>query len=57
MVNNQDKNPITFEQIAYTNMIQIEAIQNILIRKGIYTRDELMQEVAKVGADMGKKQN
>ena len=49
--------PISFEQIAYTNMIQIEAMTNILIEKGICTRDELLKEVQRVGAELGKKQN
>ena len=39
------KQPITFEQIAYTNMIQIEALTNILIEKGICIREEILKEV------------
>jgi len=52
-----DDQPISLEQIAYTNTIQIEAITRILVAKGICTHEELLQEVAKVGAEMGKKQN
>lgn len=39
---------LTVEQMSLTNAICIEAIVNLLIRKGICTREEALEEVRRV---------
>jgi|GEM_PF-3209917 hypothetical protein len=39
---------LTVEQMSLTNAICIEALVNLLIRKGICTREEALEEVKRV---------
>jgi hypothetical protein len=43
-----DSQKISFEDISFTNMLQVEALLLLLIRKGIITKDEYQLEVEKV---------
>ncbi len=36
---------VTFEEIAYSNMLSIEAIVNLLIRKEMLTQEEIIEEI------------
>ena len=36
---------VTFEEIAYSNMLSIEAIVNLLIRKELLTQEEILEEI------------
>ncbi|WP_045221520.1 hypothetical protein [Desulfonatronum thioautotrophicum] len=38
----------SFEDISYTNMLQVEALLLLLIKKGIITKEEYQQEVEEV---------
>ncbi len=39
---------VTIDELAVSNMISIEAVVNVLMAKGIVTKDELMEEVRKL---------
>ena len=39
---------ISFEDISFSNMLQVEALLLLLIKKGIITKGEYQQEVEKV---------
>ena len=43
-----------FKQVLLSEVIQHEALINILERKGILTRGELLEEVKKIAAKMPK---
>jgi hypothetical protein len=42
----------SFEDVSYTNMLHVEALLLILIRKGIITKEEYQREVEKVHRDI-----
>ena len=48
---------ISFEELAYTNMIQIEALANMLVQKNICTKEELIEEVKKIKVDQELKRS
>ena len=48
-------NIVTTEELLVSNMLEIQAIIRILVKKGITTEDEIMQEVVKLKQEMDKK--
>ena len=51
-----DKNQlISYDELLTTQMLQIEGIVRILIKKGIATEDELLQEVKTLKIEMAEK--
>lgn len=46
---------IQIEELAYSNMIQHEALMNLLIRKGIVTKKEYFDEIGVVTKEMKSK--
>ena len=42
------KEVVTFEELLMSNMYEQEAIINILIRKGIITREEVLEEIKRL---------
>jgi len=46
---------LTAEQVSYTNTISIEAIVNILVKKGISTQEEILEEVKRLGEEGRKR--
>ena len=51
-----DKNQlISNDEILISNMLEIEAIIQILERKGITTKDEIMEEIKKLPVEMDEK--
>ncbi len=45
-----------WEEISYSNMIQHEALLNLLFAKGIITEDEYIDQVKKVSGHLQEKQ-
>jgi hypothetical protein len=43
MAENREK--VTIDELAVSNMISIEALVNVLIAKGIVTQDEIIKEI------------
>ena len=41
----EERKSISWQEIAYTNMFNIESIINILIRKGLITKKEIIEEI------------
>jgi hypothetical protein len=52
----QDRETVTVEQIALTNMYQFEALLNVLERKGMVTSQEVMDELEIVVESKREKQ-
>ena len=51
-----DKNQlISYDELLTTQMLQIEGIVRILIKKGIATEDELLEEVRILKMEMAEK--
>ena len=51
-----DKNPlITDQELLVSNMLEIQAVINILTRKGITTEDEILEEIIKLRDEVNKK--
>ncbi len=40
-----ERKTITYEEIAYSNMMSIEALVSLLTRKGIITEQEILDEM------------
>ena len=50
MKNNENQDPKSYstEQLVYANMVSIEAIVNILVKKGICTREDILETLKDV---------
>ena len=46
---------VSKDEILISNMLEIEAIIQILERKGITTKDEIMEEIKKLQVEMDEK--
>ena len=44
----EQRDQVTIDELAISNMISIEALAKVLMAKGIVTKDELMEEVRKL---------
>ena len=51
----KDREPITLEDLAYGQLVQTEAITRLLVKKGIITKEELLEEVKAINADQHQK--
>ena len=41
----KDRETVTWEEMAYSNYLSIEAIVNLLIRRGMMTKEEILDEI------------
>ena len=39
----KDREPVSLEDLVYSQMIQVEAITRLLVGKGIITKEELLE--------------
>ena len=46
---------ISNNELIYTNMLQIEAIMRVLVKKGITSEEEVMNEIIKLKMEMDQK--
>ena len=46
-----DREPVSLEDLVYGQLVQVEAITRLLVRKGIITKEELLEEVKTVSAE------
>ena len=51
---NLEKINLSYQQMFYTNALSIEAIVNVLESKGILTKEEVLAEIKKLGAERKK---
>jgi len=49
------KEVVTTEEIAHSNMLQIEAILRLLVKKGIITNQEFLDEMRELREEMAAK--
>lgn len=47
----KDRETVTLEDLAYGQLVQIEAITRLLVGKGIITKEELLEEVRAVNKE------
>ena len=52
-----ERKTISYEEIAYSNMMSIEALVNLLTRKGLITQQEVLDELMAVRARDEKGKN
>ena len=43
---------VSYKEIAYSNMMSIEALINLLTRKGLITQQEVLDELMQLGQGM-----
>ncbi len=54
--NDPQTKAVTWDEIAYSNVIQHEALLTLLIEKGIITHDEYMDRVKQVTKELQNRQ-
>lgn len=52
MADEKEREPVSLEDLVYSQMIQVEAITRLLVGKGIITKDEFYDEVKVVKAEL-----
>ncbi len=52
----KEKEIVTIEELAYSTMIQTEALNRLLAKKGIINKEELLEEVRTVSLEQKAKQ-
>ena len=50
-----ESEPVSLEDLVYSNMVQVEAVTRLCIEKGVFTAEELIDEVKAVHAEQHKK--
>jgi hypothetical protein len=50
------KETVSFEELAYSNMMEQEALVRLLTKKGIITKKEFLDELEQVAGEMEEKQ-
>jgi len=53
--NQLERKTVTVEELALSNAYQLEAMINVLERKGLLTKDEVLKELEVIGATREKK--
>ena len=41
----EERKTVSWQEIAYSNMLNIESVVNLLIRKGLMTKEEILEEI------------
>ena len=49
-----DKRPVTLEELIVSSLAQTDALEKLLIEKGLITREEFMQKISKERATYQK---
>ena len=52
-----ERKTVTYEEIAYSNMMSIEAIVSLLTRKGLITEQEILDELKAIKLRDEKEKN
>ncbi len=53
----EERKQVSLEEIAVSNMISIEAMVRILVKRGFITKEEIMAEVKQVKLEQEAKRN
>ena len=51
----KDREPVSLEDLVYSQMIQVEAITRLLVKRGVITKEELLEEVGTVDLEQRDK--
>lgn len=51
----EQRETVSYEDLIYSNMIQIEAVTRLLVNKGLISKEELLEEVRVLNAKHHKK--
>ncbi len=51
----EEREPVSLEDLVYSQMIQLEAVTRLLVKRGVITKDELLEEVKTVNAEQHSK--
>ena len=54
---NKPQKPVSIEELAISNMWELEALINILEQKGLILKEELLEEIKKLKVEHDKKVN
>jgi len=58
MAHKLDKKEIViFEEVLISNVIEQEALVNLLVKKGLISKEELLEKIKKVGPKQGRTEN
>ena len=52
-----ERETVSYEEIAYSNMLSIEALVNLLTRKGLITQQEILDELKAIRLRDEKEKN
>ena len=52
-----EKKTVSIQEIAVSNMISIEAIVRVLVKKGLVTQNEMLEEIQQVKLEQQAKRN
>ena len=55
MASDRNRQTISFEELAYSNMLQVQALVELLEEKGLLTRHEVLERVKQLRAEMAGK--
>jgi len=55
MAKESKRQTVTFEELAYSNMLQVESRVELLSEKGLFTKEEVLERVKKLQAQSAKK--
>ena len=47
----------TLKEALHGNIMTVEALINVLVAKGLLSRDDVLREIKRLQAEMGKKNN
>jgi hypothetical protein len=49
------KETVSFEELLLSNVLQQEAMVNLLVRKGIFAKGEILEEIKRLKTELEKK--
>ena len=49
------KETVSWEELTYSNMMEQEALLRLLVKKGVVTKEEFLEEMRAVTKEMNKK--
>lgn len=55
MASDRNRQTVSFEDLAYSNMLQVQALVELLEEKGLLTRHEVLERVNQLRAEMAGK--
>lgn len=56
MTSKPDRQAVSFEELAYSSMLQAQALAELLEEKGILSQDEILARVKKLRSELAKKE-